>query len=43
MRYWRRDCLDQGDCVGDDVVLAGYVADVSRELGDKVQMFNVMW
>jgi hypothetical protein len=41
MRYWRGDCLDLGECVGDDVVLAGYVLDVGRKLGDKVQMVKL--
>ena len=43
MRDWRSDYLDPGKRVGDDVVLAGYVENVRRELGNEVQMVEVPW
>ena len=41
MSYRRGDCLNPGKCVGNDVVLAGYVSDIRREMGDEVQMVKV--
>ena len=43
MGYERRDCFDAGKRVGDDVVLAGYVTNVRRELGDEVQLVELPW
>jgi hypothetical protein len=39
----RGECLDAEKRVGDDIVLAGYVMTVRRELGDVVQMFEMPW
>jgi hypothetical protein len=43
MGYGRSDCFDAGKRVGDDVVLAGYVTNVRRELGDEVQLVELPW
>jgi hypothetical protein len=43
VRYWHGDFLDGGEFVGNDDVLAGYVADVGRKLGDKIQMVKLTW
>jgi hypothetical protein len=43
MRDWRIDYLDPGKRVGDDVVLAGYVAKVCRELGNEVKVVELPW
>jgi len=39
--YWLGDCLNPGKCIGDDVFLAGYLADGGCELGDEVQMVKL--
>jgi len=36
MGYARGDCFEAGKRIGNDVVLAGYVTNVRRELGDEV-------
>jgi hypothetical protein len=38
----RGECLDAGKRVSDDV-LAGYVMNDRRELGDAIQMFEKPW
>jgi hypothetical protein len=43
MHYWHGDCLNREECVGDSVVLSGYVVDVGRKLGDKLQMVKLTW
>ena len=43
MDYGCSDCLDSGKGVSDYVVLAGYVANVHRELGNEVQVVKLPW
>jgi hypothetical protein len=42
MGYGCGDCFDAGKRVGDDVVLAGYVTNVRRELGYEVQLVELV-
>jgi len=43
MGYGRGDCFDVEKRVGDDVVLAGYMTNIRRELGDEVQLVELPW
>jgi hypothetical protein len=43
MGDWCGNYLNPGKCVGDDVVLARYVADVRSKLRDEIQMVELAW
>jgi len=43
MSYGRGDCFDAGKRVGNDIVLARYVTNARRKLGDKVQLVELPW
>jgi hypothetical protein len=41
--YGSGDCFDAGKHVADDVVLAGYVTNIRRELEDEVHLVELPW
>jgi len=43
MHDWHGDYLDPGKRFGDNVVMAGYVVNVHRELGNEVQVVELPW
>ena len=43
MGHRHGDCLNPGKCVSDDVLLAGYVADVGGKMRDEIQMVELVW
>jgi hypothetical protein len=43
MGYGIGECFDAGKRVADDVILAGYVTNIRRELEDEVQLVELPW